>query len=161
MKKGIISFIDFFYPPFGRLMTPQTFRYAACGGANTVVGFLIFTFFFHFVFSKKIVDLGFYALEPYSAALFVSFCASFIIGFGLNKYVVFTASNLAGKVQLFRYFFFFVFNLFINYILLKIFVKYLHINAVISQIISTCLIVTMSYFTQKHFTFKVQQIEAD
>ncbi|HEX4375053.1 MAG TPA: GtrA family protein, partial [Puia sp.] len=118
LKKNIISFIDFFYPPFSRLMPLQTFRYGVCGGANTILGFLTFTFFFHFVFDKKIVDLGAFSLEPYSAALFVSFCASFIIGFVLNKFVVFTTSNLAGKVQLVRYFFFFVFNLFINYLLL-------------------------------------------
>jgi putative flippase GtrA len=158
LKKRIISFIDFFYPPFRKFMPEQTFRYAACGGGNTVLGFLIFTSIFHFVVNRKVVDFGFYTFEPYSVALFISFCASFLVGFILNKYVVFTTSNLRGKVQLARYFFFFVFNLFVNYILLKIFVKYLHINAILAQMISTCIIVTMSYFTQKHFTFKVQQI---
>jgi len=139
-------------------MPEQTFRYAACGGANTVLGFLIFTVVFHFVVNKSVVDLGFYVFEPYSVALVVSFFASFIIGFALNKYVVFTASNLRGKVQLARYFFFFVFNLLVNYFLLKTMVKRLHINAIIAQVISTCIIVTMSYFTQKHFTFRVQPI---
>ena len=41
-KDRIIAFIDFFYPPFRKLMPEQTFRYAACGGANTVLGLTIY-----------------------------------------------------------------------------------------------------------------------
>ena len=35
IKKWILDFIDFFYPPFSKLMPIQTFRYAVCGGTNT------------------------------------------------------------------------------------------------------------------------------
>ena len=36
----ILPVIDFFYPPFRGLMNLQTFRYAASGGGNTLLGFL-------------------------------------------------------------------------------------------------------------------------
>ncbi|HCL82631.1 MAG TPA: phenylalanine 4-monooxygenase, partial [Chitinophagaceae bacterium] len=36
-KKEIIALIDFFYPPFRKFISLQTFRYAACGGANTIL----------------------------------------------------------------------------------------------------------------------------
>ena len=157
MKKPIVSIIDFFYPPFKRIMPLQTFRYAACGGFNVVFGFTIFTFIFHFVVNQQVVHLGYFAFEPYSVALFISSSTVFIIGFLLNKYVVFTASNLKGRIQLFRYFLSFISNLTLNYILLKIQVKYLHIYPVLAQVFVTAIVVVLSYFTQQFFTFKIKQ----
>ena len=42
MRKKIIAFIDFFYPPFKKIMPEQTFRYAVCGGSNMTPGYLSF-----------------------------------------------------------------------------------------------------------------------
>src|SRR6187551_37581 len=42
IKDRIIALIDFFYPPFSKLMDKQTFRYAACGGSNTAFDILLF-----------------------------------------------------------------------------------------------------------------------
>ena len=53
MKNTLVSTIDFFYPPFKRIMPLQTFRYAACGGGNMVLGFLIFTAVFHLIAAKQ------------------------------------------------------------------------------------------------------------
>ena len=157
MRNIIISVIDFFYPPFKRIMPLQTFRYAACGGFNVVLGFLIFTFLYQFVLQQRVVDLGIYVFESYSLALLISSCTVFFIGFMLNKYVVFVASNLRGRIQLFRYFLSFISNLTINYVLLKILVKYLHLHPVMAQVFVTCFVVTFSYFTQQYFTFKVKE----
>ena len=157
-KEKIKSFIDFFYPPFKRFMPLQTFRYAACGGANMALGFFTYIIVYHFVAKKHDVDLGIYSFKPYSFALFISSCQTFIVGFLLNKFVVFIQSNLKGHVQLFRYFLSFVFNFCLNYILLKTFVEYLHINAVIAQMLVTVIIVAISYLTQRHFTFKTKAV---
>ena len=157
MRNIIISVIDFFYPPFKRIMPLQTFRYAACGGFNVVLGFLIFTFLYQFVLQQRVVDLGIYVFESYSLALLISSCTVFFIGFMLNKYVVFVASNLRGRIQLFRYLLSFITNLTINYVLLKILVKYLHLHPVMAQVFVTCFVVTFSYFTQQYFTFKVKE----
>src|SRR5947209_19926789 len=85
----IFSFLDFFYPPFRRFMPLQTFRYAACGGTNTVLGLLIFSFSYNFLFHKSIVHLGFISLQPYVAALFASFLFTFPVGFYLILFFVF------------------------------------------------------------------------
>lgn len=153
---GIIKFIDFFYPPFRRFMPEQTFRYAACGGANTVLGLTIYFICYQYIFKGRDFDFGFYAFKPHNAALFVSFCVNFVVGFLLMKYVVFVDSNLKGRIQLFRYFLAFAFNLVLNYFLLKLFVEVLDINALLAQFITTCIVVTISYISQKHFSFKIK-----
>jgi putative flippase GtrA len=154
MRKLLTAYIDFFYPPFKKLMPLQTFRYASCGGGNTLLGLSLFYILHHFAFSNENVDAGFMVFESYSAALFISFVVTFVVGFLLNKYVVFTSSNLRGRIQLVRYFLSFFINLIINYFLLKMFVEYLNMEAFLSQVITTTIIVSISYLTQKHFTFK-------
>ncbi len=155
-KDKIIAFIDFFYPPFRKLMPVQTFRYAVCGGGNTVLGLFIYFISYQYIFEQQNFDFGFFAFKPHMAALFVSFCVNFVVGFALMKFVVFTSSNLKGRIQLFRYFLAFAFNLVLNYFLLKLFVEYFQWNALISQFITTCIVVTISYLSQKHFSFKTK-----
>jgi putative flippase GtrA len=157
----ITALIDFFYQPFKKWLPLQTFRYASCGGANMVLGFLIYTASYKYLFREKVFNLGFYAFKPHIASLFLSFLVSFPVGFFLNKYVVFIDSTIRGRVQLFRYFFVFVSNLFINYLLLKVFVEYIHMNAILSQVIATMVVVTISYLLQRHFTFKVEDTGID
>ena len=155
-KATVIAFIDFFYPPFRKLMPEQTFRYAFCGGANTVLGLAIYFISYVYIFKKENLDLGFYAFKPHMASLFVSFCINFAVGFLLMKYVVFVDSNLKGRIQLVRYFLSFAINLVLNYFLLKLFVELLYMNVLISQFITTCIVVTLSYISQRHFTFRVK-----
>ncbi len=155
-KNVIISFIDFFYPPFRKLMPEQTFRYAACGGANTILGLALFKILLVYVFNLENVELGFYTLKPHNAALFISFCVNFIVGFVLMKYVVFVDSNLKGRIQLFRYGLSFLFNLTLNYFILKVFVEVFGWWPFLSQCITTAIIITISYLSQKHFSFKIK-----
>lgn len=157
MKQKLTSLLDTFYPPFRGLMPLQTFRYAACGGINTMLGLAVYFISYTFLLSGKNFDFGFFAFKPHVAALFFSTCISFVVGFSLNKYVVFTSSNLKGRIQLFRYFLSFMLNLVINYLLLKLFVELLLWHAFISQVITTIIIITFSYLSQKHFSFKVNK----
>jgi putative flippase GtrA len=150
----LLPIIDFFYPPFKRLMDLQTFRYAACGGANTLLGLVLYAIGFHYVLHEQTLHLGFYAFKAHVAALFMSFCVVFPIGFFLMKYVVFSNSFLKGRVQLFRYFLQYLFSLMLNYILLKIFVEIFHIYAVLSQVITTVIVILFSYLVQKNYTFR-------
>jgi len=160
-KKLIISLIDFFYPPFGRIMPLQTFRYAACGGLNTVLGFAIYTISYKFIFREHDFNFGIYAFKPHIASLIAAFIVNFPLGFVLMKYIVFVDSTLRGRIQLFRYFFVFVSNLFLNYVLLKILVEYLYMNAILAQIISLTTVIVISYLLQRHFTFRIENTEVD
>ena len=157
MRVVILRLIDLFYPPFRKIMPLQTFRYAACGGSNAIFSNIIFLLSHKYIFKEAQFDIGFYALKSYSAALFLSFCASFTLGFILNKYIVFTTSNLRGHIQLFRYFLSLLVNLVTNYFLLKIFVEYFKTDAVLAQAIATILVIGISYLTQNYFTFKVKK----
>jgi putative flippase GtrA len=150
----ILPIIDFFYPPFRKWMGLQTFRYAASGGANTFLGFVVYFISYRYILKEENLDIGFYAFKSHIAALFFSFCISFPFGFFLMKYVVFTDSDMKGRVQLFRYFMIYLFNLALNYLLLKVFVETLHIYAVLAQIITITIIILFSYAAQRHFTFK-------
>ena len=161
IKDFIIRIIDFFYPPFKKLMPLQTFRYAACGGGNTLLGLLIYSFSYKVLLREQDLDIGFYAFKGHIAALFFSFMVNFPLGFILMKFVVFNESNLKGRVQLFRYFIFFIFCLFLNYVLLKLLVEVLHWYPIIAQVITTVVVVCVSYLTQKHFTFKVERTDQD
>lgn len=138
-------------------MPEQTFRYAVCGGTNTVLGLVIYFISYKYILLKENLDLGFFAFKPHIAALFISFVVNFIVGFILMKYVVFVSSNLRGRIQLFRYFFTFSFNLVLNYALLKLFVEVFYWNAVMSQCLTTVIVVLISYLSQKHFSFKVRK----
>ena len=156
MRNSINKFLDFFYPIFKRFMPIETFRYAACGGINTMSGLLVWYVCYHFVFSRMVVNLVFYSFESYTLALLVSSLYSFTLGFLLNKYVVFTSSNLKGRIQLFRYFLSFAFNLILNYFLLKCLVEKFQWDAFISQLLTTVVVIAVSYFSQKYFTFKIK-----
>jgi len=157
MRSTINTILDVFYPPFRKFMPIQTFRYAACGGFNTLLGLLVYFISYRYIFDKRVFDFGFYAFKPHVAALFLSFIISFTVGFLLNKYIVFTTSNLRGHIQLFRYGLSFVLNLFINYLLLKLFVEILIWKVMPSQILTTAIIVTFSYLSQKHFSFSTKK----
>ncbi|MBC7937373.1 MAG: GtrA family protein [Rhizobacter sp.] len=157
MRAFITRIIDFFYPPFRRFMPLQTFRYAACGGGNALLGLVIYIIGYQYIFAGSNFHFGFYAFKPHVAALFLSSSVNFIVGFILNRYVVFTGSYLKGRIQLFRYFLSFSFNLFFNYGMLKLLVEVLHWNPLISQVVTISLVIAISYFTQRHFTFKVKK----
>ena len=71
----LIPLIDYFHPPFRRFMTRETFRYAACGGLNMFLGYVVYYISFKFLLREQTFDLGFYALKAHVAALFFS-CSS-------------------------------------------------------------------------------------
>ena len=138
-------------------MPLQTFRYAACGGGNALFGLITYFISYQYIFAGRIFDFGFYAFEPHIAALFVSSAITFVIGFILNRYIVFTGSYLKGRIQLFRYFLSFWINVVINYGMLKLLVEVFEWNAILSQILTIGLVIGISYFTQRHFTFRIKK----
>ena len=157
----ILPVIDFFYPPFRKLLNLQTFRYAAAGAGNTLLGFLVYFISYKFILNEQQLDFGFYAFKAHIAALFISFCITFPIGFFMAKYVVFSDSRMKGRIQLFRYFMTCMFNLMLNYILLKILVEKAHVYAVFAQVLTTSIVILFSYLANRHFSFRVHNTEEE
>ncbi len=154
IRDFLLPLIDFFYPPFRRLMNLQTFRYAASGGSNVLLGFTIYFISYKYILQEQQLNLGFYAFKAHVAALFISFCVTFPIGFFMSKYIVFNDSVMRGKIQLFRYLMVCIFNLALNYILLKILVESANVYPVFAQVLTTSIVVLFSYLAQRHFSFK-------
>jgi hypothetical protein len=150
----ILPIIDFFYPPFRTIMNLQTFRYAASGGGNVLLGFIIYVVGYKYIFNETEFHFGFYAFKGHIAAMLLSFCITFPVGFFMSKYVVFSDSAIKGRIQLFRYFMICMFNLLFNYLLLKLFVEKMHIYPVLAQILTIAIVVIFSYLAQRHFSFK-------
>ena len=159
MHKKITDFIDFFYPPFKKIMPIQTFRYAVCGSSNMVLDLILFYVSFNFIFKQNVVNLGFVSLKAYNAALALSFCVTFPTGFLLSKYIVFHGSYLKGRIQLFRYMVIVAINLFLNYIIINTLVQYLNFFPTIAKMFAIIIIVSFSYLSQKYFTFKTNEEE--
>lgn len=156
MVVTIQNILDFFYPFFKRFFDKTTYRYAACGGANTVFDIVLFFIGYNFIFKKQLVELPFIVISPHIAAFLMAFFFSFPTGFFLMRYVVFKESSLNGRVQLFRYFISVCFSLFLNYVFLKIFVEQLYIYPTVSKVIITFIVVGFSYLAQKYFSFKTE-----
>ena len=150
--------IDFFYPPFRPFFNRQTFGYAACGGGNTMLDIVLYFISYNFILNKEIVYTPVIAISPHIAAFLISFIVTFPLGFFLSKYVVFSESNLRGRVQLIRYFSLVLACLLLNYIFIKFFVEYVGIFPTPAKIFTTFFVVAFSYLSQKHFTFRVNKV---
>lgn len=159
LKNNITTFIDFFYPPFSRIMPLQTFRYAACGGTSTMVDIVMYWFSFNYILHKNDVHINFHwfsqTVSAAVAAIFMAFCISFPTGFFLNRHIAFPGSTLHGRVQLFRYFVLVLICIVLNVVFIKLFVEQFHIYPTIAKVLTTIIVVCFSYITQKNFTFKI------
>ena len=158
MKDRIIAILDFFYPPFRKFMPIQTFRYAVCGGGNTLLDIFIYFISYNFILQKQIVYTPIGAISPYIAAFLLAFTISFPSGFYLNRNIVFPGSTLRGRVQLLRYFLLVLVCIALNYIFIKLFVEQFHIFPTIAKMLTTVIVVAFSFVTQKYFTFRVTEI---
>ncbi|MCK5539038.1 MAG: GtrA family protein [Bacteroidales bacterium] len=150
----IIKFVDWFYFPFLKFIPIKIFRYAATGGANTVLDLFLYFIFYRYILDMNIVELGFVAISPHIAAFLLVFPITFSTGFLLGKYVTFTESELKGNIQLFRYGVTVAGAIFLNYVFLKLFVEYVGLYATLSKAITTVIVVLYSYIFQRFFTFK-------
>ena len=161
IRSIILAVVDFFYPPFRRFMPLQTYRYAACGGGNTVLNILIFFTTHNFILHNSIVRIAGIAISSHIASFLIAFCITFPIGFYLSMFVVFQGSYLRKRIQLVRYFTVAIACIFLNYFLLKLFVDVLGWYPTPSLILTTIIVITFSYISQKHFSFKREKLEID
>lgn len=153
VRNTICNVIDFFYPPFRKLMPKHTFRYLVSGGTTFVLSVLLYYISFNFILQKNDVPIGGITISSHVFALIISFCITTPYNFLLSKFVVFESSNLKGRIQLFRYFVMLGTNLILNYILIKLFVEGFHIFPTVSKFLTDIIIAILSYIINQRFTF--------
>lgn len=160
MKNLINAVINFFYPFFRRLMPLQTFKYAACGGGNTLLDIGLYFISIHFLFKDPLVHtpIGL-TIKQHVAAILTSFTITFPLGFYMSRAIVFPGSTIRGRVQLFRYFMLVMICFGLNYIFIRLFVEQCHLYPTVSKILTTFIVVGFSFITQKNFTFKMEPAE--
>lgn len=160
----ITKIIDFFYRPFSRWFSPQLFRYAACGGGNMVLDWVLYFLIYNFVIGHQLlyITLPFreglgvgFCITPHIATLCIVFPITLLTGFWLNKYVTFTQSNLRGSKQLMRYIAIVALNLAVNYFGLKLCVECFGWYPTPSKMFITLITIAISYFGQKYYSFRI------
>ncbi|MNK09134.1 GtrA-like protein [compost metagenome] len=157
MRKLALRFIDFFYPPFKNWFSIGTFRYMASGGFTAASGIIAYFVIYNYILQQQDVHFNNYLITAPIAALALESVFTFIIGFTLNKYLVFTQSNLKGRIQLFRYGTVVCTNILLNYALMKILVEGFQFYPSVSKALITILLAVFSYFSQKYFSFRVKK----
>jgi len=156
IRQNILQIIDFFYPLFKRVMSLQTFRYAACGGINTFLDIGLFFVGYNYVLRKQVVETPFVTISPHIAALILGMSISIPVGFYLNRYVVFQQSGLKRRHQLQRYLLVVFTCILLNYVFLKFFVEYLGWYPTPSKIVTTLIVIVFSYTSQTFYFFKAK-----
>lgn len=163
IAQTITKIIDFFYRPFSNWMSEQLFRYAACGGGNLVLDWVLYFLIYNFVIGHDLVyfQLSIFnfqlCLTPHIATLCIVFPITLLTGFWLQKYVTFSQSELNSWRQLGRYIIIVGVNLAINYFGLKLCVETLGWYPTPSKMVITLITVAVSYIGQKYFTFRVNK----
>jgi putative flippase GtrA len=158
----ITKIVDFFYRPFSKYIPQQLFRYAACGGGNMVLDWVLYFFIYNFVIGHELVyislpfasNLSPICLTPHILTFLIVFPITLLTGFWLNRNITFTQSSLRGYKQLWRYILIVALNLLVNYLGLKICVDILGFYPTPSKMLITIVTVAISFFGQKYFSFK-------
>ena len=158
----ITKIIDFVYSPFQKYVPKELFRYAACGGGNMVLDWVLYFLTYNFIIGHELVSIQFsvfsfqytQVLTPHIASLCIVFPITLLTGFWLNKFVTFTQSSLHTARQLARYIMIVAVNLAVNYFGLKILVETVGWYPTPSKICITLFTVLISFLGQKYFTFR-------
>jgi hypothetical protein len=154
IRNNYIQLLDFLYPLFKRWMHKGLFYYLASGGINVATNWIMYFVVHNFVVQKQVVELGFIAFSPHIASLIITFPFTFLLGFGLSKYVSFAESTVRTHTQLFRYAGIISFNFLLSYVSIKLLVEWVGIYPTPSNMITTIITSLVSYFSQKHYSFK-------
>ena len=173
LSQIITKIIDFFYRPFSNYVPQQLFRYAACGGGNMVLDWVLYFVVYNFVVGHELVYITLpfsfhlspfsFQFSPFSSQLcltphiltfLIVFPITLLRGFWLNRNITFTQSSLRGYKQLWRYILIVALNLLVNYLGLKLCVDILSFNPTPSKMLITLVTVAISFFGQKYFSFK-------
>lgn len=156
MVRIIRSFLDLFYPLVSKIFDKTTYYYAVAGSTNLVLGWLLFWVLDHWAIHSNTINIPFVNHPIHSYTPIAATCGvfSFLFGFLMMRYVVFTESQLKGRVQFFRYGLSALISATVNWILIKLMVDTFAWNASLCNVFASVVVVTISYFLQRKFSFR-------
>ena len=158
MREIILACIDFFHPPFKRFISQHNFRYLVTGGSSAALGILIYAISFKYLFPKPETEILGMVFKRDTVALIIDFAVVIPYSFLMNRYVIFTHSEVRGRIQLLRFLNLNFINILLTTILLKFCVEIMGIYPTVSRVLVTILIAGFSYLYQHYFTFSVKKI---
>ncbi|MEZ5047055.1 MAG: GtrA family protein [Chitinophagaceae bacterium] len=159
MRRFLNAFISFFYFDFiSKWLSFRTFKYLYCGSLTAFTDLVVYYIAYNFILEKQEVKWASATLSAPIAAFIISFSVSFPMGFFLNKYIVFTESELKGRIQLFRYGVSVLVSIALSYLSLKVLIEFFGVYPTISKFLTTVFVALCSYFLQQYYSFKVKSI---
>lgn len=90
----------------------------------------------------------------YLLSAILAFIGAFFVSFLLHKFWTFKSHDEAAHRQLIIYLGTSLFGLFLNTILMYLFVDYIHVQVILSQIIVGLMVACVSFFISRNFVFK-------
>ncbi len=123
------------------LLANEKVRFLIIGGVNTVVGYLLFAFFYWIL-----------GHEQYLLAYIVSYVFALFSGFALQRVIVF---KVKGQLLLdfFRYTIVQLGSFGVNLVLLPLLVEVFLVTPLLAQAIALFITVVGSYFAHRYFSF--------
>lgn len=155
LSEAITKAIDLFYiKPVRTLVSPQVFRYLACGTITALLDAVWYYIIYHYIVCERFIDFGVVVMSPHIAALCVVFPITFFTGFWLNRNVAFRATDISSLPQLAKYALTVVGSILMNYACMKLFVEVCGVWATPSKILTTVVCAVYSFLAGKYFTFR-------
>ena len=158
MRRKILTFVDFFHQPFKKIIPKSDFRYLAIGGSTWLLGNLVYATAYEYIFTNAKIELLEIDFKRENAALVLHFMIVIPYGFLMNKFIVFAHSKVKSSTQFIRFITLVIFNVLVNYLLLKYFIESLLANPITAKVMISIGLAGFSYLYQQYFTFGVKKI---
>lgn len=152
IKNYIHRLLKLLYLPVKGLMPYQIFAYLAVGAANTFLNIGLFIVLYS-ALSGAVLSL--------EISTVISFIITVLTGFWLNKNFAFSGSDtdrIDLKKQFAKYMIVALQGQVSAYLLTKGMIVLFSLNASYAYVITTIIMLTVNYFLQKYFTFRVKKL---
>ena len=140
-----------------RIINNKVIRFFLSAGVATLVDVLIYFGVINYILNYQRINIGSYSASAHNFSLCISYSCGVVVNFLLNKYAVFSESNIAGRKQFRRFALIAFLGFFANYALLRLFVEIVGFYPTPSRIASALSLGVASYYVHKLFTFKIKE----
>lgn len=132
-------------------------KFFLSAGIATLIDVIAYYIIFNFILEAASVNFNGYLLSGHEFTLCISYTFGICSNFLINKYAVFTESNLKSTRQFSRFITIAFIGFFANYGLLRFFVETCGLWPTFSRICAALSLGIASFYIHREFTFKVEQ----